>query len=139
MSFLPIVERELRVAARRASTYRGRFVTALTVVGVGAYLLRLSPVIRGGGIPIFTMVTMCLAGLAVVSGWAGYDSISQEKRDGTIGFLFLTDLKGKDIVLGKLAASALPSIYAAMGVLPVLAIATLLGGVTARQFGGVSI
>jgi hypothetical protein len=134
MNFLPIVDRELRMAARRTSTYRRRFYTALTAAALGAYFLWIFAVIRGGGVAIFAIVTECVSVFAVVSGSASYDSISKEKRDGTIGFLFLTDLKGYDIILGKLAASALPSIYAAMGVLPVLAIAMVMGGVNAHQF-----
>ena len=32
------------------------------------------------------------------------DCVSEEKREGTLGLLFLTDLKSYDIVLGKLGA-----------------------------------
>lgn len=61
------------------------------------------------------------------------DCISSEKREGTLGLLFLTDLKGLDIVLGKLVASALDSFYALIGTLPVLAIPILLGSVTVGE------
>src|SRR5437762_6345486 len=40
------------------------------------------------------------------------DCLSEEKRDGTLGLLFLTDLKGYDVVFGKLAATSVNSIYA---------------------------
>jgi len=86
------------------------------------------------GIEILQTVSVCLCIWAVVSGCASYDAISKEKRDGTIGFLFLTDLKGYDVVLGKLISSGLLAFYAALGSLPVLAVASLLGGVTPVQF-----
>jgi hypothetical protein len=75
-----------------------------------------------------------LFGWALSSAWTGCDSISAEKREGTIGLLFLTDLKSHDIVLGKMFASALPSFYAALAVMPLLAICMLMGGVTAAQY-----
>src|SRR5256885_5281345 len=40
------------------------------------------------------------------------DCLSEEKREGTLGLLFLTDLKGYDVVFGKLAATSVNSIYA---------------------------
>src|SRR5262249_30702602 len=46
----------------------------------------------------------------------------------------LTDLKGYDVVLGKLAANSLDSFYGAVAVLPILAIPLLLGGVTLGEF-----
>src|SRR5439155_13124415 len=63
------------------------------------------------------------------------DSLSEEKREGTFGLLFLTDLKGYDVVLGKLAASSLNGIYGVMAVVPMLAIPLLMGGVSPAEFG----
>ena len=49
------------------------------------------------------------------------DCLSEERREGTIGLLFLTDLKGYDVILGKLAASSINSIYGVVSILPLLA------------------
>jgi hypothetical protein len=62
------------------------------------------------------------------------DCLSCEKRDGTLGLLFLTDLKGFDIVLGKLAATSLNSIYGLIALIPILAIPMQMGGVTGLDF-----
>jgi hypothetical protein len=62
------------------------------------------------------------------------DCISHEKREGTLGLLFLTDLKGHDVVLGKLASTSLRGFYALLAVFPVLAVPLLLGGVTSGEF-----
>jgi hypothetical protein len=62
------------------------------------------------------------------------DCLSEEKRGGTLGLLFLTDLKGYDIVLGKLAATSLSGFYSLFAVFPVLAVPILIGGITQAEF-----
>ena len=61
--------------------------------------------------------TYCLlAGL-----WTTTDTLTREKTDGTLGLLFLTDLRGYDVVLGKMFSGSLRSFYGVLAVLPVLA------------------
>jgi len=60
--------------------------------------------------------------------------LSEEKREGTLGLLFLTDLRGYDVVLGKLAATSVNAFYGLLAIFPVLAIPLLLGGVSAGEF-----
>jgi hypothetical protein len=48
--------------------------------------------------------------------------------------LFLTDLRGYDVVLGKLLATSLNSLYALLAVFPPLGIPIVLGGVTVGEF-----
>jgi len=67
------------------------------------------------------------------------DALSEERRQGTLGLLFLTDLKGYDVVLGKLAAHALNSLYPLLAVFPPLALALVLGGVTLGEVGRMSL
>ncbi|MBU6401762.1 MAG: ABC transporter permease, partial [Verrucomicrobia bacterium] len=62
------------------------------------------------------------------------DCVSVEKRDGTLGLLFLTDLRGFDVALGKLAATSLSAIYGLLASVPILAIPLLLGGVGGAEF-----
>ena len=57
------------------------------------------------------------------------DSMSREKREGTLGLLFLTDLRGMDVVFGKLVANSLNTAYGLIGLMPLLAIPVMLGGV----------
>src|SRR5258705_3321440 len=49
--------------------------------------------------------------------------------------LFLTDLKGYDVVLGKLASTSLNALYGVLAVVPMLAVPLLMGGVTLGEFG----
>ena len=137
MTFLPVVERELRVASRRRGTYWNRAAAALAAVLVlcGALWIegRVAP--RELGKHVFD----ALSGLFLFSSLAAgvrytADCLSEEKREGTLGLLFLTDLKGYDVVLGKLAATSLNAFYGLIAIFPVLAIPLLLGGVSIGEF-----
>ena len=139
MTFLPIVERELRVAARKRATFWLRVVAALVALVIGGSAMLLTPtlsVVRmpmGG--PIFATLTWLSLAAALSAGlFFTSDCLSEEKREGTLGFLFLTDLRGYDVVLGKLLATSLRCVFALLAIFPVLAITLLLGGVEAGQF-----
>jgi len=135
MTFLPIVQRELLVAARRRSTYRMRIGVALVamLLAIGSYFAVnvgwQSPAGVGKNlfhcVAVFALAGSLFAGLGTTA-----DSISREKREGTLGFLFLTDLRSYDVVLGKCFATSLSSFFAIVTIAPVLGISLLLGGVT---------
>ena len=137
MTFLPIAERELRVLARRSSTVWIRFYAAL-----GITLLWL--VLVGGAhntAPaqlaqrLFLAFGILALGFCLLAGvFLTADCLSEEKREGTLGLLFLTDLRGYDVVLGKLMATSVHALYGLLAIFPVLALPLLLGGVTAGEF-----
>jgi hypothetical protein len=62
------------------------------------------------------------------------DGISEERRDGTLGFLFLTDLTGLDIIAGKFTGLVLSAFFVLASVFPVLAISWFMGGVSNGEF-----
>jgi hypothetical protein len=138
MTFLPIVGRELRVAARLPATFRNRTLTAGLVVAAAFVMLLLgsvtgSPAFIGeGSFRTLAYLALCFCLLEGLRKTA--DCVSEEKREGTLGLLFLTDLKGYDVVLGKLAATSLNSFYGLVAILPLLALPLLLGGVTAGEY-----
>src|SRR5215471_8522044 len=144
MTFLPIVERELRVAARKRTTFWLRVACALVGLLIGGACMLLSGV-RGVGVAqmgdvLFNVVTwLSIAAVLCAGLFFTSDCLSEEKRDGTLGFLFLTDLRGYDVVLGKLLATSLRGFYGLLAVFPVLAVTLLLGGVTGAQFWKTSI
>ena len=137
MHLLPIVDRELRVSSRRWRTYWGRAFTAGLLVLVGVLLFsvtqRLAMHMVG---QIMFIYLSAVAGLSCLfSGPAlTADCLSVERREGTLGFLFLTDLRAHDILIGKLAAHALQAVYSLMAALPVLAVPLMMGGVTMGEF-----
>lgn len=140
MIFLPVVERELRLAARRRSTFWVRIIGALVALVIGGGCLVLTLVGFGLRTPslgsgLFTVLTWF--GLAAVLSAGLFftsDCLSEEKREGTLGFLFLTDLRGYDVVFGKLLATSLQGFYALLAVFPILAVTLLMGGVTGAAF-----
>ncbi len=142
MTFLPIVDRELRVAARRGGTYWMRWAAALAAL-VGAIFIYVSTYREGAkdaGLPLFVALAVLANVYAILAGLrTTADCLSQEKREGTLGLLFLTDLKGYDIVLGKLAATSLNAFYGLLAMFPVMGIPVLLGGVTLGEFGRVAL
>jgi hypothetical protein len=139
MNWLPIVDRELRVAARKRSTFWLRVAAAATGLLIGAGCLLISRAQGVGtaelGSVLFSILTwMCLiAGLAAGLFFTS-DCLSEEKREGTLGLLFLTELRGYDVALGKLLATSLRGFYALLAVLPVLAITQLMGGVSGAEY-----
>src|SRR5690242_15352430 len=113
MTFLPIVDRELRVRARLPRTYHARWrAVALTLLIALPMLLSSSAGGRPNGKVMFLWLTVLLFAFCL---WEGtrqtFDCLSSERREGTLGLLFLTDLKGYDVVLGKLAGTSLSSLY----------------------------
>lgn len=135
MTFLPIVDRELREGARRRGTYGARAGVALIAIlaglaGYGYFFINRQPSSALGPILFWGLSGAAMLFCLLAGRRSTADCLSQEKREGTLGLLFLTDLKGYDVVLGKLAATSVAGFYALLGVLPVLAVPLLAGGIT---------
>ena len=138
MTFLPIVARELRVASRRRGTYSGRLWAAMIPIAVAVFWLPVlaSQFSLSQGKALFSALSILTFGYCLLAGARSTsDCLSGEKREGTIGLLFLTDLKGYDVVLGKLVSSSLAAFYGLLATVPVLSLALLLGGVTLSEVG----
>ena len=139
MTFLPIVARELGVAARKRSTFWLRVVAALVAVVIGSGCLMLTKAGLFGmssiGRVLFGALTWISVAAALSAGlFFTSDCLSEEKREGTLGFLFLTDLRGYDVAGGKLLATSIRGFYALLAILPILAVTLLMGGVAGAQF-----
>jgi ABC-type transport system involved in cytochrome c biogenesis permease component len=65
---------------------------------------------------------------------ATVDCLSRERREGTLGLLFLTDLRGYDVVLGKMVAASFDMVLGLTAALPLLALPLLVGGINLAQF-----
>ena len=145
MTFLPIVDRELRVAARRRSTYRLRGGAAGLAFVIVAVMLVISVIFPARqamtlGKGLFSTLSWLLLVFCVFEAVRSTaDCLSEERREGTLGLLFLTDLRGYDVVLGKLVATSLRTLYSLLAVLPVLGLTLLMGGVTGGEFWRVSL
>src|SRR5690349_112272 len=138
MTVLPIAERELRVASRSAWTYWSRALAACLVALVALLIFDSYAKLgrfRVGGQQVFAGLAYLALAYSIFAGAAlTADSLSSEKREETLGLLFLTDLKGYDVVVGKLVATSLRSIYGLLSTFPILSLPMLLGGVQASEF-----
>src|ERR1051325_626417 len=94
MNVRPLIVRELRAEARRANTYWLRAVAAglLTALFVwSAWTFQASGTLLGPMLFYSLSQGLEIAMLAIIAALAA-DSISREKREGTLGLLFLTPL-----------------------------------------------
>lgn len=134
MTVLPIIAREMRTAARQPFTYYSR------TMGVAAFLAftvffaynadwgqHLTDRLFG----IMHMVLFSAIWLLVPSLAA--DCISRERREGTLGLLFMTGLTSSDIVVAKGLVHGLRALTVWLAVLPAVTIPFLLGGLTWTQ------
>src|SRR5258705_3063839 len=136
MTFLPIVDRQLRESSRRPATYRMRSLLALTALAIWFFLLVAGSHsgVRKGMMLFIAIGVLALAFCLVAGIFLTADCLSEEKREGTLGLLFLTELKGYDVVFGKLAATSLNPFYGVLALFPVRASPYLVGWVTVTVF-----
>src|SRR3954471_20499064 len=131
MPLWPVAAREARSAARAPRTYGWR----AAVAAVGIAVIPISLWTSASGASLGRAVFIGVAGMAFIYCLFGgslrtADAISEEKRENTLGLLFLTDLKVGDVISGKLLASTASLFFGLLALMPVLAIPVLLGGVT---------
>ncbi len=131
MTVLPVIARELRASARQPFTYYLRVlgVTALLVASLlfGFHL----GFVPAFGRELFQALHCTLLGaIWVLVPMLTADCISRERREGTLGLLFLTPLKGTDIVVAKGLVHGLRAMTLWVAVLPVLTVPFLMGGVS---------
>jgi ABC-type Na+ efflux pump permease subunit len=127
----PVVQRELRVTARRPFNYW------LRVGSAAAGMILLHAVVTAGNEPAAVVGLRLFIGLHTLFLWMicligpalTADCIAREKREGTLGLLFLTPLTARGIVLGKGLGQALRAFSIWLAVAPVLTIPFLTGGV----------
>jgi len=135
-SMVPIVQRELLLASRRQGTYWTRVVTA-ALVGTVLFAMALStnqPPFRTSQI-IFRFLTVIAFAYCLFAG-VRYTAhaLSEERREGTLGLLFLTDLCGYDVVIGKLAVTSLNAFFGLLAAIPLLGVPVMMGGVSGGEF-----
>jgi ABC-type transport system involved in multi-copper enzyme maturation permease subunit len=147
MALPPLVERELRVGARRRGFYwlRGLLAVAAGFQGYEAlsrYALApagISTGLAGGpgtaisGLILLRQMAGLLFAAALLMGLSSADSISRERREGTLSLLVLAGLKPAQIVFQKLLCSGLTCFAVLSGCLPALMLPVLAGGVNGAE------
>ena len=131
MTLLPMVERELRASARQGSTYHLRVLGAVAALVTGIVFVFAHGLDQNVGGELFASLhSILFFAIWFCVPFLTADCISRERREGTLGLLFLTPLRPGDIVVAKGLAHGLRALTLWLSVLPVVAIAFLLGGVS---------
>jgi len=129
MSLGPLLIRELRTQSRQLATYwvrlAGAAVMAVPFLGIVAH----SDLGGQMGQELFDALNL----FAYYLIWIGApllsaDCLSAEKREGTIGLLFLTSLNASEIVLAKAVVNSLKGLALLCAALPMLLLPFFLGG-----------
>jgi len=136
MNTFPVIERELRMRARQGATYWARCGVAAMAGIIGIQEMVLASSSSGPttvGPSTFQAVSWLGFLIACICSLVTADSLSRERREGTLGLLLLTELRTHDVVLGKLCAAGLTAWYALIGFLPALSIVVLAGGISGGE------
>lgn len=126
MTLFPVIHRELRAQARQPFTYW------LRLLGAGAALAVMAVMILNGGSggeSFAALHRMVLLSIWVLVPLGVADCVSRERREGTLGLLFLTPLRARDVALAKAGTHGLRGLALLLAVLPMMAVTFLQGGV----------
>ena len=134
MNASSVIVRELRAESRRGANYW------LRVLAAGTLILVFGSIIVGSQLRASQVGMALFAGLNQTFFYAIWvlvplmtaDCVSREKREGTLGLLFLTPLTVLDVIVGKTAIHALRALSLFLAALPVLGLPFVLGGVDWR-------
>lgn len=141
MLSFPILFREFRVAARYKRTYVARLLFAGLLLLVTLLFLALQAVWpRSSAMGLYLLksfawqvsLLLFIFAPAITCG-----CIADEKKEGTLGLLFLTHLNSADIVLGKFLSKGADLLLLFLSALPFLFVPVLMGGVGWDQAAGV--
>ena len=129
-----VIVRELRAESRRAANYWLRVLAAGALVAVFvSVMLASQPGLSQVGVVLFAGLNQAfLFALWVLVPLMTADCISREKREGTLGLLFLTPLTVLDVIAGKVTIHVLRALTLFLGALPLLGLPLVLGGVDWR-------
>jgi ABC-type transport system involved in multi-copper enzyme maturation permease subunit len=139
----PIFAREALTLPRRTRHYvmRTVYLGLLWVLGLTAWqatvgwerAATLGDTARFGLLLFQVLTYVQLTLLLFFAALSGASTVTQEKDRRTFVLLLLTDLRNREIVLGKLLGSLLQIGLFLAGAIPLLALNLLLGGVSAGQ------
>ncbi len=138
VTFLPLLERELRVRARSRSVYWTRFAVALAGTLLCLRMLNLSGGPSGASLAMlghwaFRGIATAAFVLCCCGGFLTVDGISRERREGTLGLLCLTRVKKLDVLVGSFGSAGITCLCALLAFVPVIMLPVLAGGVTGGE------
>ncbi len=144
----PVFAYEWIAATRRWQLYATRsLIVVMIFIGL-AIVWSNSDITQASGLQTFdqqaelgqhfymVMISVLLGLIALSAPSATAGSICNDKARGNLELLFATDLSSSEIVLGKLASRLIPVLGVIVCAMPVLALATLFGGIDPVTLAG---
>jgi ABC-type transport system involved in multi-copper enzyme maturation permease subunit len=131
----PLIYRELRVLARQGQLFWIRIAGGAAGFATLSFLL-LQEVVVGAalGDRLFTALNaMLFLTILFIGPLVTCDCIAQEKREGTLGLLFLAPISERTIILSKLTVNAVRAFSLLMALLPMMALPVVFGGVDSSK------
>lgn len=125
----PVLIRELRVGARDHWNNWYRVLASGAVLLIG-WFTRLFDANADGRSLFTTIHQVLLCAIWIFVPLATADCISKERREGTLGLLFLTPLKAWHVVVAKSVVCANRALFMWLAAIPVLTLSFLMGGIT---------
>jgi ABC-type transport system involved in multi-copper enzyme maturation permease subunit len=131
MSAATVIARELRAEARRGVNYwlRCLAASALIVVFVSVTLSARVGLHELGALLFASLHRTLLLALWIIVPLMTADCVNREKREGTLGLLFLTPLTVLDVILAKVTVHGVRALTLFLAAVPVLGLPIVLGGV----------
>lgn len=127
-----VLWRELLEAARRAGTWRLRWVGPLALAAVFVWArFALRPSFTGAeGLGLFNLMAKASIAFAwLVLPWTTADAIAAERREGTLGLLWLTPLTPGGVMGAKTFSHGIRAAGLLASMVPAIVFPVLLGGV----------
>lgn len=136
MALLPIIERELRVALRKKRPRRRRLQVAGVAVSGTLLFLSLAAFagFRQAGPYLHRLLCLAAGYLVLQTPRLTAGIFADERREQTLGLLFLSGLGAAEVFASKLMSAALVAFGDLLTLFPMLALPFLLGGVSSQQF-----
>lgn len=133
----PVIIRELRASSRHWSTYGLRSLSAAAAIVAFLWFIffdeEVALLSRRGSLLFATLHRVIFVGIWIVVPLLAADCLSRERREETLGLLFLTHLKAGEIVVAKVLARGLAALGLWAAVMPVTALPFLAGGLTWQE------
>src|ERR1017187_3916590 len=136
MACLPIIERELRVALRKRRPASSRLKVGAAAAGCTVLFLVLGTLTGSHDLGRNLGEMLCLAGLYFVlrAPMLTAGALAEERRNQTLGLLFLSGLGAVEVFASKFLSSALIAFTNLLAIFPMLALPFLIGGVSYDLF-----
>ncbi len=136
MACLPLIERELRVALRKQRPVQGRLKIAALAAGGSVLFLLFGALTNNHSVGRSLEMLLYIAGLNFVvrTPMLTAGALAEERRNQTLGLLFLSGLGAGEVFASKFLSSALIAFTNLLAIFPMLALPFLIGGVSYDLF-----